>query len=152
MMIKSMEVKMMDLISNHKKQEILDYFKEYQLVHLATIENEKPRVRPVTLSLWDGKFWVITGADNAKIKQIQQNPNIEFCYLLKKGASYGYIRVSGHSKITDDQEIKESFIHHYDYPIRFWEQNPEYTLLEFVPEEISYFKPEETSAQSYKWE
>jgi len=39
---------------------------------LATEENNQPRVRPVTLVFFDERFWVLTGTDDAKVKQLQK--------------------------------------------------------------------------------
>ena len=60
------------------KEEVLNHFKDYQIVYLATAEENQPRVRPVTLLYLDKKFWITTGTDNAKVKQIRTNPKWNF--------------------------------------------------------------------------
>jgi len=81
------------------KEEVLNHFKDYQIVYLATAEENQPRVRPVTLLYLDKKFWITTGTDNAKVKQIRTNPQMEFCLLIDEQKKQGYIRDSGMAKI-----------------------------------------------------
>jgi len=45
---------------NEDIEEVWSQFEDFQHVFLATMEGDQPRVRPVTLINFDGKFWVTT--------------------------------------------------------------------------------------------
>jgi len=94
------------------KEEVWEDFKDYQHVFLATSEENQPRVRPVTLVCLDRKFWILTGTNNAKTKQIRKNPKIEFCLLFQKGENHGYVRAAGLAKIIRDRKTKVKMAEH----------------------------------------
>jgi general stress protein 26 len=123
----------MESIPDDVRDEIWDFFSEYQGIYLATAEDKRPYVRPVTLAYMDSRFWVFTGTDDAKVRQIRSNPRIEFCLNLKKGDHSGYVRASGKADIVLDKETRMK-----------------YTLLEIKIEEVEYLKPGELTAPRYK--
>ena len=55
------------------KKEIWKWFKDLQVIYLATIYGTKPQVRPVTMIRFKNRFWVMTGTRDAKIRQIKKN-------------------------------------------------------------------------------
>ncbi|MDH5482795.1 MAG: pyridoxamine 5'-phosphate oxidase family protein [Candidatus Bathyarchaeota archaeon] len=138
--------------SKHFRAEIWRHLKDFQHVFLATTENGQPRVRPVTLVNFDEKFWVLTGTENAKVKQIMKNPKIEFCLLLEEGEKRGYIRGVGYAKIVAEKETKIKVAKYCDFFNEFWENpdDPSYTLLELEMNEIEYLKPNETKTRKLK--
>jgi general stress protein 26 len=125
------------------KAEIWRRFKDYSHIFLATQENDHPRVRPVTLVNFDQRFWILTGTRNAKVKQIRENPKIEFCLLFEEGEHKGYIRAAGFAKIISDRETKVKVAKHCDFFNEHWESpdDPNYTLLELKIDEIEYLRP-----------
>jgi len=126
------------------KKEVWGHFKKEQIVFLATGEGDKPRVRPVTLIYFNDRFWVTTGANSAKIKQIKGNANIEFCLMFKKGESSGYIRGAGLANIIEDKETKKLLADNIPFFNEYWEtpDDPNFALVELVIKEIEYLKPE----------
>ncbi len=134
------------------KVEIWRHFKDQQHISLATEENDQPRVRPVTLVNFDQRFWVLTGTNNAKIRQIRENPKIEFCLLLEEGGHQGYIRAAGFAKIIKDEETKVKVADHCDFFCEHWKspEDPNYTLLELKLNEIEYLRPNEDMARKFK--
>jgi len=143
---------MISMISDDIKKEVWNNFEKFQPVYLATTDGEKPKVRPVTLAYLNSKFWIFTGTNDAKIKQIKTNPKIEFCFLFKKGENSGYVRGNGIAIITQDPKIKEQMANKCTYFNQYWESSddPNYTLLELEIDEIEYLKPGEILAQKYK--
>jgi len=125
------------------KKEVWTHFKDFQYVFLATAEGNQPRVRPVTLIYFDTRFWITTDTGSAKVKQIQGNPNIEFCLYLQKDGKEGYVRVSGMAKIIKDRKTKEKVADHCDFFTKHWKSadDPGYTLIEICPKEIEYIRP-----------
>jgi len=134
------------------KEEVWTHFKDFQYVFLATAEGNQPKVRPVTLIYFDKRFWITTDTGSAKIKQIQGNPNIEFCLYLQKDSKEGYVRVSGMAKIIKDRKTKVKVADHCDFFTRHWKSvdDPNYTLIEICSKEIGYIRLGEFQAQRFK--
>lgn len=133
-------------------EEVWSRFKDFQHVFLATTEDDQPRVRPVTLIYFDKRFWITTGTNNAKVKQILRNPKVELCLLLKEGDRDFYVRVAGLAKIVEDEETKAKIARHCDFFSEHWESvdDPNYTLLEIHPDEIEYLRPNEMTARKIR--
>jgi general stress protein 26 len=134
------------------KAEIWRRFKDYPHIFLATRENDQPRIRPVTLVNFDQRFWVLTGTHSAKVRQIRENPKMEFCLLFEEGENHGYIRAAGSAKIISDRETKVNVAKHCDFFSEHWESldDPNYTLLELKPDEIEYLRPKENAVRKFK--
>lgn len=130
------------------KNEIWNYFLNFQHIYLATSEGDQPRVRPVTLVYLDKRFWITTGTNDKKVAQIKENPKIEFCLPIKEESKEGYIRGTGWTKIVGDKEQRKNIAQHCDFFPEFWEgpDDPHFTLIEVFLEEIEYLKPDETMA------
>jgi len=134
------------------KAEIWKRFKGYPHIFLATQENDQPRIRPVTIVDFDQRFWILTGTRSAKVRQIRENPKIEFCMLFEEGEYHGYIRAAGFAKIVSDRETKVDVAKHCDFFSKHWESpdDPNYTLLELKPNEIEYLRPKENAVRKFK--
>lgn len=127
------------------REEVWSYFEHTQNIFLATLEVNKPRVRPVTMIFYNGRFWVTTGANNAKVKQIKENSNIEFCLMLEGDKYKGYIRGGGMVNIIEDIETKKMIADNTPFFKEYWKSadDPGFTLLEIVIKEVEYLKPGE---------
>lgn len=112
-------------------EEVWGHFKDFQFIFLATCERDQPRVRPVTLVCLDGRFWILTGTNNAKTKQIRKNPKMEFCLLLEKGENRGYIRGAGWAQIVKDRETRAKIAKHCNLFSDYYNssEDPNYTLM-----------------------
>jgi general stress protein 26 len=132
---------------NEDIEEVRSQFKDFQHIFLATMEGDQPRVRPVTLINFDGKFWVTTDTWSEKVKQIQKNPKVEFSFVFKKGDRDCCIRVTGLAKIIKDKLVKAKLARHCDFFSKHWESvdDPNYTLLEILPSEATYVTPDKTT-------
>ncbi len=61
-------------------KETLDFLKDCKTYFIATIDNDKPRVRPFgTINEFEGKLYVQTGKSKDVSKQIEKNNNVEIC-------------------------------------------------------------------------
>ncbi|GAI74646.1 unnamed protein product, partial [marine sediment metagenome] len=60
------------------------------------------------------------GTNDNKVAQIQKNPKIEFCLMVKKGDGQGYVRGTGLAKIIKDKKQKEKIAKHCDFFSEFW--------------------------------
>lgn len=124
-------------------QEIWSKFADQQHVFLATAEKDQPRVRPVTLIYLNRELFIATGSNDAKIKQIEQNPKTEFCLLLEDGEQKGTIRVECKAQILADAKVKAEVYDKTSFIREFFEvpEDPGYALLKLQPTVFEYMKP-----------
>jgi len=122
------------------KKEIFAYFKQTQPVYLASIDNNKPRVRPVTLIWFRDEFWIATGSGDAKVKQIYANGNMEFCLPINDEKNMGYIRGSGTAERVEELEDKKKIAENIAFIKHFWQDpaDPDFILLHIKLQEIEY--------------
>ena len=82
-------------------EEILKFVKECGVYYLATVDGDKPRVRPFgTLEIFEDKLYIQTGKSKNVSKQIEKNPWVELC-CFKDGK---WLRLSG--KLVRDDRIE----------------------------------------------
>ena len=109
----------------------------------ATCDKDKPKVRPVTLYYFNEQFYILTFTNDAKVRQILQNPEYEFSYLVDDDDNVGYIRASGITEIVVDQGIKNEVAENCYFFKQFW-QDPldnSYTLIRLLIEKIEFMAP-----------
>ena len=64
-------------------KEVYDFLKESNVFYLATIDGNRPRVRPFgALNIFEDKLYIQTGKVKSVSKQIEKNPNVEICAFL----------------------------------------------------------------------
>ncbi len=134
------------------KKKVWKCFKDFQDIYLATSEGNLPRLRPVTLVWLGGRFWILTGTNNAKVQQIRKNPKVEFCLPIEKKDRRGYVRAAGLARIIQDKKTKSAVAKHCDFFSEYWKgpDDPNYTLLEILIHEIEYVSPDEITARKFK--
>ena len=82
-------------------QKVEQFLKEAGTYYLATIDGDKPRVRPFgTILFYEGKLYIQTGKVKNVSKQIHANPNFEISAFLNGD----WIRVSG--KLVEDPRVE----------------------------------------------
>lgn len=87
------------------KEEVIDLIKDAGFGFLATTEGQQPRVRPMMPYLnEDGNLLLAILSHCRSVKQIQENPLVEICYVDRKMC---ICRISGKAKISDDMPKKE---------------------------------------------
>jgi general stress protein 26 len=118
----------------------------FQHVFLATDDNGHPRVRPVTLISFEKRLWIATDTKSAKVKQIKENPKLEFSFAFKEKDQDCCLRVLGVAKIVRDRVIKAKLAAHLPFFKEHWKSSddPNYTLLQIRPMEVECVTPEET--------
>jgi general stress protein 26 len=124
-------------------RQILSQFKETQFVALATMDETRPRVRPMTLVYLDHRFWMVTSTFSNKVMQIRQNPNVEFTYQFDENGEDRCIRILGKAKIIKDKETKANTAKRIGFFNNYWSspEDPDFTLLEILPDELQYVRP-----------
>ena len=129
--------------------EIESTIQKQNLIYLATVEGDQPRVRPVTLIHIDNDFYVITGArggkDAKKLGQIKENPNVEYYLTLVEGEERGFIRGEATATITENQKLKERLYNEIDWVQNYFKDpsDPDYFVLRIIPRAYSYRRPSE---------
>jgi general stress protein 26 len=128
-------------------KEILNQFEDFQHVFLATMDDDQPRVRPVTLINLDKGFWITTDTWSEKVKQIQRNSKVEFSFMFRKRNRDCCIRVTGLARIIKDKQVKTKLARHCDFFSKHWKSidDPNYTLLQIFPSEATYVAPNKTT-------
>jgi len=135
------------------KKEIMGHFKQTQIVYFATCNDKQPYVRPVTLIHLNDEFFVATSYDDAKVNQIKNNPNIEFCLVIPKNENEsGYIRTKGKADLSMKIESKKMVFDNIEFIKQFWNspEHPDFTLLEIEISEFEYIRPGEMTAERLK--
>lgn len=124
-------------------QEVWKSFSGEPHIFLATIEGDQPRVRPVTLIRLQNKLFVTTGSNDAKVKQIRQNPKTEFCLLLEKDERQGTIRAECVAEIVEDKDVKADVYDSISFAKEFWgsPMDPNYAVIRLEPVGFEYMKP-----------
>ena len=108
--------------------------------HLATIDGDQPRLRPVSPVKMDGfTVYVANLRSYAKTVQIASNPKVELCYLA---GNHDQVRITGVAEVVTDpvilQEIWDAnpLLRHYLGRI----DNPELVLYRIRPTLVRYMK------------
>ena len=135
---------------------IMSSYHEQQVVSFATVEDEQPRVRPMTLIYLAGKFYMITGArggKNAKkLQQIRENPRFEYYLTLKGNEMDGFIRGMGQTWEQGDFETKKMIYDKITWAANFFDtaEHPDYVLLELMHDGFSYRWPDTREIHTLK--
>ena len=124
--------------------EVLEKFQFLNRIILATVEGDQPRLRPVTLINLDGRLLVTTGTQSDKIKQILDNPKVEFLLLIPddKGNT-GYIRGKCIAVLVEERSIKTILFEKVPHVSQLWKNidDDKLTVIELIPAEYDYMKP-----------
>ena len=88
-------------------KEVYDFLKECGVFYIATIDKDKPRVRPFgALNIFEDKLYLQTGKIKDVSKQISINNNVEISAM----SNGKWIRISGKLIEDDRLEAKESML------------------------------------------
>jgi general stress protein 26 len=108
--------------------------------HLASIDGDRPRVRPVSPVRTDGfTVYVANLRGYHKTREIAANPLVELCYL---DIHHDQVRISGTAEVVNDrallQEIWDAnpLLRNYLGSI----DNPELIVYRITPEQVRYMK------------
>lgn len=107
---------------------------------LATIDDEQPRVRPVSPVRVDGfTVYVANLASYRKTGQIARNPRVEMCYL---DPDHDQVRITGRAEVVTDRELiadiwkSNRLLGHYLGSM----DNPEFVLYRIVPNQVTFMR------------
>ena len=107
---------------------------------LATVDGDRPRLRPVSPVRTDGfTVYVANLRGYHKTKEIEANPKVELAYL---SPAHDQVRVSGRAEVLADrgllQEIWDAnpLLRHYLGSL----DNPELIVYRIVPEQVRFMR------------
>ena len=88
-------------------KEVCDFLKECGTFYIATVDGDKPRVRPFgVVNIFEDKLYIQTGKVKNVSKQMQKNPKVEICGF-KDGV---WVRLEGKVVRDDRIEAKSSML------------------------------------------
>ena len=88
-------------------EEVKNFLKDAGVYYLATIDNNKPKVRPFgAAEIFEDKLYIQTGKKKDVYKQIIANPNVEIC-AFNNGK---WIRIAGKLVADDRIEAKKDML------------------------------------------
>ena len=132
------------------QQEILSWIRQNQYVYLATVDKRQPHVRPMVMFVFDDRFFFVTFTGDAKVNQIANNKWVEVCVPLHESGNTGYIRLTGVAHIVKNPALKAEAAEQcffFDEYFRGYD-DPDHTLIEFMPETAEYLRPGERYSQT----
>jgi general stress protein 26 len=107
---------------------------------LATVDGDRPRVRPVSPVRTDGfTVYVANLRSYGKTGEIAANPAVELCYLDEQ---HDQVRISGRAEIVTDRALLEAIwadnplLRHYLGTI----DNPELLVYRVMPERVRFMR------------
>jgi general stress protein 26 len=107
---------------------------------LATVDGDRPRVRPVSPVRTDGfVVYVANLRSYHKTREIAANPAVELCYL---SGDHDQLRISGRAEIVTERALLEEIwadnplLRHYLGTI----DNPELVLYRIAPERVRFMR------------
>lgn len=87
---------------------VVEELKKVGVFYIATIEGDKPKVRPFSsVCDIDGNVYICSGKHKDIYKQIKENPNIELCGMYDQGS---WLRVSATCEEDNGIKIQEEFL------------------------------------------
>jgi len=82
---------------------IINFLKENRVFYFATVDGDKPKVRPFGFCMeYNKKLYFGMGKHKQSYKQLAKNPNVEVCTANAKGQ---WIRISGVAVFDDSEEV-----------------------------------------------
>ncbi|MFX1518241.1 MAG: pyridoxamine 5'-phosphate oxidase family protein [Promethearchaeota archaeon] len=128
-----------------KFDEIWESLLNYSTVHLATVDNDQPRVRPMTLIIYEEQLWMVTHTEKNKVEELKKNTNIEFSFVFIKNKIVGCIRATGKGIIINDMSLKKELSENIAFFPNYWRtsDDPNYTLIQLKLDQVYYSPPTE---------
>ena len=115
-------------------KEVQEFLKECGVYYLATVEGDKPRVRPFgTAEIFENHLYIQTGKKKDVFKQIEKNNNVEICGF-KDGK---WIRVSGNLVVDDRIEAKKDMLDKNPDLRSMYDENDDNTVVLYFEKAVA---------------
>ena len=123
------------------KQEAIKHLNSVELAYVATVDNNEPRVRIMSITPHKNQFWCCTITGRDKIDQIKKNNNFEFSFQLSE--NQGSIRARGKADIVEELETKKEISEVIPWFDDYWKDHndPKFTLFRLNVDRIVVQQP-----------
>ena len=116
--------------------EVLDFIKSCGIYYLATVDGDKPKVRPFgTAELFEGKLYIQTGKRKDIYKQLLVNPKAELC-CFKDGI---WLRLEGQLIPDDRLEAKKDMLDKNPTLRNMYDENDDNTIVLYFKDATATF-------------
>ncbi|MBP2001598.1 general stress protein 26 [Paenibacillus shirakamiensis] len=110
---------------------------------LATVENNKPKVRYMAFYHEGLNVYLATDRKTHKIDELEQNPQAALLLGFEQGGSGTAVEIEGQVKISSDESLKkklwnDDFKEYFEGP-----EDPDYIVIEIHPARIDYSSKED---------
>lgn len=117
-------------------EEICKFLKEAETYYLATVEGDRPRVRPFgTIHIFEGRLYIQTGKIKPVSKQLSENSKAEIC-AFKDGV---WLRLSGTLVEDDREEARKSMLDAYPQLRAMYDENDGNTQVLYFKDATAVF-------------
>ena len=117
-------------------QTVHDFLKKTGTYYLATVEGDRPRVRPFgTIHLFEGKLYIQTGKSKDVAKQVEINPKAE----LSAFDGETWIRISATLVEDNRAEAQESMLNEYPQLRDRYAVNDGNTVVYYLKDAVAIF-------------
>jgi uncharacterized pyridoxamine 5'-phosphate oxidase family protein len=90
--------------------EVYDFLKKSEIYYIATVDGNKPRVRPFgTVDIFEDKLYIQTGKVKKVSNQLAANPNLEICAMT----AGKWIRIEAVAMEDDRVEARQHMLDAY---------------------------------------
>lgn len=126
-----------------KLGEIWSLLDGFPLTHLATIDNDQPRVRPMALITHNDSIWLSSKSDWSKVEQIRDNNKVELTVAPISETITGSIRLTAIAEIEEDLKTKEDLARAIPWFSNYWNgpEDPNFTLMKVKLNRVLYDNP-----------
>lgn len=91
-------------------REVYEFLKKAGTYYLATVDGDRPRVRPFgTVDIFEGRLYIQTGLDKAVARQMRANPRVEIS-AMRDGR---WIRVAAEAVLDENVHAQEHMLDSY---------------------------------------
>ena len=108
---------------------VWENLKDCQIIYLATVDGDRPRVRPVTLMRKGDDLFTVSMLKNAKVDQIRKNGKVEFAFCLPD-MGFNAIRVECIAEVVEDDKVRAEVYN-----------SPEHALIRLTPTKFTVLMP-----------
>ena len=107
-------------------KEVQEFLKKCGVYYLATVDGDKPKVRPFgTAEIFDDHLYIQTGKKKDVFKQIEKNNNVELCGFIDEK----WIRVAGKLQADERKEAKKDMLDKNPNLRAMYDENDDNTIV-----------------------
>ncbi len=133
------------------REKILEVIAGPHPAAVATMDGARPAVRFMLLHGYPDMTLVgATRKSSRKVAQLQKSPEVSIAIWSGKGFTDPYVEIRATGTIHDDLATKRKHWNPMFLPYFRSVENPDFVLLIFTPDEITYYVPSTMSSEVWK--